>query len=313
MPLPAPLGHINVWLVDEQTGWTLIDTGLRSEETLHAWRVAFVEAMSGRPLNRVVCTHMHPDHIGMAGWLTQQFQCRLWTSRLEYLTCRVLIADTGTRPPADVLRFYRRAGWGDTAIQHYTLRFGEFGRSVFPLPVEYRRLVDGEEFDMGGRVWRVVVGEGHSPEHLCLHCPELRLLISGDQVLPRISSNVSVFPLEPDGDPLHQWMESLRSIRLRVPADTLVLPAHGEPFHGPHQRLDEMLAGHHSSLDRLRSGLARPLRAVDTFPLLFRREIKSQLLTAATGESLAHLNYLVRRGDVVRTRDEHGVDWYRSK
>jgi len=312
MPLMAPLGHINVWLLADDGGWTLVDTGIHGEDTFNAWQAAFVDVLQGRPLRRVVTTHMHPDHIGMAGWLTFRFDCELWCSRLEYLTCRLLMTDTGRPPPEAALQFYRRAGWNEEAIEQYTMRFGEFGKHVSPLPDCFRRLDAGAHVVVGGRRWQVVVGRGHSPEHVCLHCREDGLLISGDQVLPRISSNVSVFPLEPEANPLQEWLESLREIRRAATADTLVLPAHGEPFLGLHDRVDEMLGAHEAALERLHGGLRTRLRAVDTFPLLFRREVRGRLTTIATGESLAHLNYLRQLGKAERRCDEHGVDWYKA-
>jgi glyoxylase-like metal-dependent hydrolase (beta-lactamase superfamily II) len=171
--------------------------------------------------------------------------------------------------------------------------------------------VDGEELHIGGRSWRAVVGRGHSPEHLCLHCPELRVLISGDQVLPRITSNVSVCPTEPDADPLEEWLESLASISQRVPDDVLVLPSHNEPFRGLHARLQALITGHEQRLVRVHEELATPRRAVDLFGVLFRRRVGADMMSMATGESIAHLNCLIVRELAVRDTDAAGVDWYR--
>jgi glyoxylase-like metal-dependent hydrolase (beta-lactamase superfamily II) len=313
MRLPmAGLNHINVWALEDGEGWTLADTGMQTSDTVAAWQSAFAGSLQRRPVKRVICTHMHPDHIGMAGWLTRQHDCRLWTTRLEYVTCRMLVADTGREAPADAVRFYHAAGWDDEALEHYKARFGGFGKAVYTLPDSYRRIVDGEELDIGGRAWRAVEGRGHSPEHLCLYCPELKLLISGDQVLPRISSNVSVFPTEPDADPLTEWLESLASIRERVPDEVLVLPSHNEPFRGLHARLGALIAEHEDRLARVRQALATPKRAVDVFGALFRRRIGVEMLSFATGESIAHLNCLIARGQAVREVDASGIGWYRS-
>jgi glyoxylase-like metal-dependent hydrolase (beta-lactamase superfamily II) len=171
--------------------------------------------------------------------------------------------------------------------------------------------VDDEEILIGGRSWRAVIGRGHSPEHLCLHCPELRVLISGDQVLPRITSNVSVFPTEPDANPLQEWLESLASIATRVPDDVLVLPSHNEPFRGLHARLKTLITGHEERLTRMHTELATPKRAVDVFGVLFRRHVGADMLIMATGESVAHLNCLIARTLAVRELDASGVAWYR--
>ncbi len=314
MRLPmAGLTHINVWALLDGDGWTLVDTGMQTEDTAANWQRALAGPLGGRPVTRVICTHMHPDHIGMSGWLTRRHECRLWTTRLEYITCRMLVADTGREAPADGVRFYRAAGWDEAALEHYRARFGGFGKAVHALPDSYRRVQDGEEVTIGAVDWRAVVGRGHSPEHLCLYSPALKVMISGDQVLPRISSNVSVFPTEPDADPLREWLESLAQIRTRVDDDVLVLPSHNEPFYGLHARLGGLIEGHERRLERVLQELAQPKRAVDVFSALFRRPVSVEMLGMATGESIAHLNCLMGRGLVQREPDPTGVFRYRRR
>lgn len=311
-PIPMALNHINVWALADGDGWTLIDTGIQTAETAASWQTAFSGALAGRRVSRVICTHMHPDHIGMAGWLTRRFDCELWITRLEYLTCRVLAADTGREAPADAIRFYRAAGWDEEAIEDYKARFGGFGKHVYALPDSFRRVTDGDELEIGGRIWRAVVGRGHSPEHLCLHCPELALLISGDQVLPRITSNVSLFPTEPEADPLADWLASIAAISRRIPDDVLVLPSHNDPFRGLHARLWQLNDHHEEVLRRLREALRERKRAIDVFDVMFHRRVGLSLLTFATGEALAHLSHLIHRGEAVRELDAEGVAWYRA-
>ncbi len=311
MPLGGALAFINVWALKDGDGWAIVDTGMQTPDTTRAWRQLFSGDLSA-PVTRVLVTHMHPDHIGMAGWITRKFDCRMWITRLEYLMCRMLAADTGREAPEDGVRFYRSAGWDREMIDNYRARFGGFGKAMHALPDSYRRLVDGEEFTVGDHVWRVVVGNGHSPEHACLYCPELKLLISGDQVLPKITSNVSVFPTEPDGDPLTDWLTSLARLKTKVPDDVLVLPAHNDPFHGLHARIEHLIGGHERALTRLEKMIAEPKRSIDVFGVLFKRRITQDLIGMATGESLAHLNCLISRGQAVREPDAQGVDWYRA-
>jgi len=326
MPLPFALNHINLWALadeDEQgPGWAIVDTGTKTPEALAAWRQLIAPdgplaaTPQGARITRVLCTHMHPDHVGMAGWLTRKFQCRLWMTRLEYLTCRTLVADTGREAPAEAIRFYSQAGWSEEALDVYRTRFGGYGKYMHAMPDGFRRLSEGDVLRIGAHGWRVVVGRGHSPEHACLVCDDLGLMISGDQVLPRISSNVSVFPTEPDANPLGEWIESIARLRATLSDDLLVLPAHGEPFRGLHARLDRLAHGHERGLERLRRSLAEaPKRAIDVFGALFARPIGStgDLLGMATGESLAHLNCLLALGEVVVEPDADGVRWYRLR
>jgi glyoxylase-like metal-dependent hydrolase (beta-lactamase superfamily II) len=314
MPLPLVLTHINLWAIQDGDGWAIVDTGMRTPETIAAWSQLFAGVLGRKPITRVFVTHMHPDHIGMAGWITRKFSCRLWMTRLEYLTCCVLAADTGREAPDDAVNFYRRAGWSEAAIENYRVRFGNFGKRTYAMPDSFRRLSHGERITIGAHEWRIVVGNGHSPEHACLHCPELGLLISGDQVLPKISSNVSVYPIEPDADPVSDWKSSLHRIKSEIPDDVLVLPAHNEPFRNLHGRLDDLLHAQEEALRRLREHLAVPRRAVDVFDALFARKIDDNplLLGFATGEAIACLNHLVSRGEAIATDDDNGVAWYRA-
>lgn len=313
MPLPFALQWINLWLIEDRDGFAIVDTGIADETTRGHWRSIFTGAvMGGRPVTRVICTHMHPDHIGLAGWITRKFDCRLWTSRLEYISCRMLIADTGREAPEDGVRFYRQAGWDEDALDSYRVRFGGFGKAVSRMPDSFRRLADGDTVLIGDRPWRVLTGNGHSPEHVCLWQEDLGVFISGDQVLPRISSNVSVFPTEPDGDPLADWLSSCRRLQRDVPGDVLVLPAHNEPFYGLHARLDHLVQGHERALTRVSRRLARgEKRATDLFGALFARAIPPDLLHMATGETLAHLNCLIGRGEAERYVGPDGVARYR--
>lgn len=312
MPLPFTLGHINLWLLEDRDAWTLVDTGVHTDVTKRVWQEVFSTAMQERPAARVLATHLHPDHVGCAGWLASHFGIEVWMTREEYLLCRILVADTGKPTPEAGIRFYRAAGFPTEAMDHYQRMFGMFGRYVSPLPESYRRLQDGDEVRIGEHRWQVIIGRGHSPEHACLFSPELNVLISGDQLLPTISSNVSVYPTEPAANPLAEWLRSLEEMKARVPADVLVLPAHGKPFRGAHGRLDALIAEHRDGLERLERLCREPLRAVDAFPALFSSEIDSNNLIMATGESLAHLNYLLHAGRIQVEADESGINWYCS-
>ena len=310
-PLPMALDHINLWALRDGEGWVVVDCGLSFPAAREAWETAFAGVLEGRPVTRVIGTHMHPDHIGLAGWLCERFKAPLLMSRLEYVTMRMLVADTGPAPETGA-EFYRACGWSEEQIEHWRSRFGMFGKAVSEPPPSYLRLTAGETLEIDGRTWRLVGGDGHSPEHICLLREEDGVFISGDQVLPKISSNVSVWPTEPEADPLADWMASLERLRGELADTLLVLPSHGEPFQGLHARLEALIRGNETSLTRLMRSLKEPKRAIDVFGSLFGRPIGDGLLGMATGESVAHLTYLVRQGRAVRETDADGVWRWRA-
>ncbi|MCH2173870.1 MBL fold metallo-hydrolase [Myxococcota bacterium] len=312
MPMPGRLNHINVWLLRDGDGWTIVDTGINTEEIREWWEAIFRDHLEGKPVHRVICTHLHNDHTGLAGWLARRWDCELWMSRADFYMCRVMAADGPADVPEDAIRFYRRAGFDKKWLEIYRSRFGSFGARISQLPAGYRRVVDGESLQIGGREWCVLVGTGHSPEHLCLHCPELGVLISGDQVLPRITPNVSVNPSEPHANPLAEWLASCASLRDALPGDLLVLPAHQDPFHGLHERMNALIEFHESGIEKL-CGLCRtaPRRMIDVFPALFKSEINDYMFFAATGESIAHVHYALSEGLLVEEVDDEGVAWHR--
>jgi glyoxylase-like metal-dependent hydrolase (beta-lactamase superfamily II) len=310
LPMPMALDHINLWAIADGDGWTIIDAGLRTPPSIKGWEAALAGPLGARPVRRVLCTHMHPDHIGLAGWLCERFDAPLLMSRLEYVTARMLMAETGQTAPPDGARFYRAAGWSEDQIARWREGYGLFGRAVAPLPQSFVRVSEGDVLRIGGDDWRIVVGSGHSPEHLCLWREVDGVFIAGDQILPRISSNISVWPTEPMADPLGDWLASLDRLKGLLPEDLLVLPSHGEPFRGVQPRLEALIRGHRASLRRLERTLRKPSRATDVFSALFARPVGDGLLGMATGEALAHLHYLAGEGRAVATRDADGVDWW---
>ena len=310
MPLPMSLNHINLWLLRDDQGWVIVDTGLDTSTSRDIWRTTFETAMGNDPATHVIATHLHPDHVGCAGWLVREFDVDLWMTREEYMLCRLLTGDTGRDATDEAIRFYRAAGFSGEQLELYKENFGMFGRVVGELPLSYKRMQDGERWLFAGQEWEVIVGRGHSPEHACLFDRARNILISGDQILPTISPNVSVWPTEPQANPLRDWFNSIDKLETVLPEDVLVLPAHGKPFRGAHTRLEQLRKEHVDNLDKLLETSQEPRRAVDVFGELFDSNINDGNRMMATGEALAHLIYLCNTGDMAAENDGDGVTWY---
>ena len=313
-PLPMRgLNHINLWALKDGDEWVIVDTGIADKVSREIWETHFEDLLGGRPVNRVICTHLHPDHTGLAGWLCGKFGAPLLMTRGEYFLCRLMAADTGKLAPKEGINFYRKCGFTDPQIELYKARFGGFGKAIVPLPQSYDRLTDGELGLIGGREWQIVIGSGHSPEHACLYCPEINLALTGDQLLPNISSNVSVWPTEPEGNPLEDWIQSCHKLKQAFPEDIFIAPAHGIPFRGAHKRLSKLIEHHEKALDRLAEHCRTPRLATEVYSVLFRREINDSNRIMAVGESVAHLNCLKARGIISRRRNDRGQFTYKTR
>jgi glyoxylase-like metal-dependent hydrolase (beta-lactamase superfamily II) len=301
MPLPFPLDHINLWLLEDGDGWTMVDTGYNTEEVRRLWRTLFTGLLGGRPIRRLIVTHFHPDHMSLAGWFVGELGAELWMTHAEWLQAHVNQGDGVTADLERRVVFYRQHGLDDDAIAGYRAARPDFSDVILPTPDTFRRVVQGDEITIGGRIWRVVTGGGHSPEHASLWCEDANVLISGDQVLPRITSNVSVFYYEPDGDPLRLFLTSFDRFR-HLPDDVLVLPSHNLPFHGLHDRLDAIDEHHRVRLDAAWEACAAPTSGVELISAIFSRKLDSMQAAFALGETLAHANYLISDGRMARQR-----------
>lgn len=315
LPVPGALQHINCWVLadrdEEGEGVALVDTGLYMPASTDAWKKLFAEGLAGQRITRVFVTHFHPDHVGAAGWLCKRFGVRLWMNRTEWLMARMLTADVREEPPQETIDQMRLAGWDEARLDQMRARgWGNFARMVAPLPVSHVRLDEGASVAIGDRRWTVMTGGGHTPEHACLVDHDAEVIIAGDQILPRITSNVSLMTSEPTADPLGEWLDSIAKFRAALTGRELVLPAHGLPFTGVHSRLDVLAEGHRERLDALEEALRhQALRAVDCFTLLFSRPVDDSVYGIATGEAMAHLRHLERTGRA-RSTVTDGVAWF---
>jgi len=312
MGLPFALDHINLWLLRDVhegiEGWTIVDCGIANDATRAAWEQVFSTRLDGLPVLRLIVTHMHPDHIGLAHWLTERWQCRLWISATDFNAARLASqSTTGFGGERSALFFASHGLTDPDAIAKVRGRSNYYASMVPSVPECYRRLMDGMTLDIGGHAWRCIAGYGHAPEHIALHAPALDVLIAGDMLLPRISTNVSVHDLEPESDPLTQFLTSIKRFDA-LPATTLVLPSHGKPFTGLHARTRQLHEHHAERLAEVMAACAvRPCHAADLLPVLFKRKLDLHQTTFAMGESIAHLHALWHAGKLLRRAGDDGV------
>jgi glyoxylase-like metal-dependent hydrolase (beta-lactamase superfamily II) len=309
MPLPFELDHINLWLLadgDESgSGWTIVDSGIGNAATRAHWQQVFAARLEGKPVRRVIVTHYHPDHAGNAAWLCQRFGAEMWMTRAEYLTVHAVRDGFANYTPRATVELFRANGL-DEASCTALLKRGDLYRSLVPeFPLAHRRMLEGDRIAIGGRDWRVMIGYGHAPEHASLYCEALGVLISGDMLLPRISTNVAVRPIDPGANPLQLFLDSVARYRV-LPANVLVLPSHGAPFRGAHARVAALEAHHEARLAELEQACARaPQTAAAVLEVLFRRKLGKSQVFFAMGEAIAHLHCLYY---AKRARREIGQD-----
>ena len=311
MKLPFALDHINVWALEDDTGWTIVDTGLGNDATRTLWDTAFASG-SSKPVGRVIVTHYHPDHAGNAGWLCARFGAELWMSRAEYLTVHAARHGAAGYSTEAQIALFRSNGLSEATSGELLTR-GDLYRKLVPdFPFAHKRIFEGEDIAIGGRKWRILFGYGHSPEHVSLYCEATHVLIAGDMLLPRISTNVAVRPVDPGSNPLRLFLESIARYK-DLPPDVLVLPSHGLPFRGAHDRVAQLQTHHAERLAELEAACrAAPRSAADVLEVLFRRKLDNNQIFFAMGEAIAHLHCLQYDGRLVRAVDKDGVARFSS-
>ena len=309
MPMPGSLAWINLYLLEDTDGWYVVDTGLGNAETTELWQQIFSNELGGKPVKGVICTHMHPDHIGQSAMITDAFHCPLYMTRTEYYQARAFSISGGSHHASWLgQEFYTRAGMPKNyvnQIQKMRSERSSEGMSMPSIPSGYERLEEGQILTIGNHDWQILVGTGHSPEHACLYCASLKIMISGDQILPIITSNVSVHPTEQNANPLKHWMDSLDRF-LITPADTFILPAHNLPFYGVRERLHDLISHHDQRMLAVEQTCVDPQVAKDLLPVLFERELDPRQMMMALGEAIAHLHLLMSRGRIDRILHEDG-------
>ena len=308
MPLPFQLDHINLWLLEDEQGWTIVDTGIGDAQTRTLWDRIF--ARLGK-VSRVILTHYHPDHAGNADWICRRFGADMWTTQGEYLTAHAVRSSSAGYTSDAVLSVFRKNGLPDEMSRGMAAIRGNnrYSALVPEFPHSYRRIIEGDKLRIGGREWRAIIGHGHAPEHLSLYCESLNTVIAGDMLLSTISTNVSVWSIDPEGDPLRLFLDSIARYR-ELPVDVLVLPSHGKPFHGAHGRVAQLEQHHAARFQDLKETLSEPRSAGELLKVLFRRPLDPHQTFFAMGEAIAHLHYLYYAGQATRALGADGVMRY---
>lgn len=311
MPLPFALNHVNLFLVDDGEGWVLIDCGIGFKETRDLWEGILADHLQGRPITRILVTHFHPDHMGSAGWLCEKLGVEMWTSRAEWLSARAIRLDDSDELLDHLVDFYTKSGLSGDVAAELRVMGNNYAKMVTPIPLSFHKIADGDLIEIGRFKFRVIIGAGHSPEHICLHCAESGILFGGDFLLPRISPNVSVWWNEPDGDPLNDYITFLSGLD-GIDPDILVLPSHDRPYRGLSPRVRDLLLHHEERLDLAQEICRTPSSATDVMNRMFQRELDAHQTRFAIGESLSHLNRLLNSGRVTRRMGTSGAWVYEA-
>jgi glyoxylase-like metal-dependent hydrolase (beta-lactamase superfamily II) len=309
IPLPFRLNHINVYLIEDGEGWAVLDTGIGNDATRQVWEALIGGPLAGRPLTRLIVTHFHPDHIGLAGWLCERFDLPLLTSQTSYLGCLNISLSPGALDAKPYRDFYLRHGLDAVTTQRVATQGHGYLKMVSGLPPTFRRLVNGDVITIGGRQFAVLTGNGHAPEQVMLYCAADNVLLAADQVLAKITPNISVWAVDPEGDPLGLYLRSLAELKHHVPATVLVLPGHQLPFYGLHTRSDELIAHHQVRCQAIAEACsAKPCSAAELVPVLFPRDLDPHQMSFAFSEVQAHVNYMVAKGQLNWMEGNDGVE-----
>jgi glyoxylase-like metal-dependent hydrolase (beta-lactamase superfamily II) len=307
LALPFALNHVNIHIIDDGTGWTIIDSGVADDRTRGVWEAMLAGPLAGRPVRRLIVTHFHPDHVGLGGWLSARLGVGITMTQTDYLRSRLARGAGGTDSTPH-RAFYEGHGLAPDEVHAVTVRGNSYQRLTVDLPLSYTRIRAGDVLDLGGRRFEVLTGAGHAYEMAMLLCREEGILLPTDQVIGHISPNVGVDAIEPEADALSDYLASLRALRATVPESVLTAPTHGRPFRGLHDRIDTLIAHHRERCDLVATAIRGGASTTGAImPHLFNRKLDPHQMGFAFGEALAHVNHMLALGEIRGERDNVGI------
>ncbi|MCB9504465.1 MAG: MBL fold metallo-hydrolase [Deferribacteres bacterium] len=306
MPMPFLPGFVNCWLLESEDGFTLVDTGVNNTRTRTLWKQILEQHCSQKPLRRLIITHYHPDHIGLAGWFTQEYNVQLHMTQIEWLYARALFLLSDAALGEIMVDFYRRCDCEDEFLRFAQQSGNTYAHTVSPIPHSFRRIRQSQELLLTHTTWQSQCSAGHSPAQLTLHNPMDEVMITSDEILPHITPNISVWPDEPFANPLQDYLDSLQNFE-HISAETTMLPAHGYPTKDLPFRLKQLAHHHDGRLEKIYNSCKNPQTASEVASTMLGTEVGLQQVFFAIGEAVAHLNYLVEKGELVRSEEKNNI------
>ena len=312
-PMPIALDHINIYLLEDNDGWVLIDTGMADPVSIETWEIILKKYTAKRPIIRIIGTHFHPDHVGLAGWLLDRIDAEFWMSQIEWLSARQAYLDAEEVSLVNMRKFYDLAGLGTSEKNLYYEIGNDYREMVSPIPSVYKRIEKETIFLIGGRTWQPIFGSGHSPDHVTLYNKKDQIVLGGDMLLPRITPIIAVWWQEPDGNPLDGYLKFLEGIEVAT-EETIVLPAHDLPYKGLLTRIKDLIQHHQNRLEITFECCSETVTASCIMKALFRRDLDAFQTRFAIGETIAHINYLLHKKEISRhLSQDHSYLYQKNK